>query len=176
MSDGLFEVPAASEGGEGDAVITPDRRYRYNLWRTWDGALPLCGWVMLNPSTADETKLDPTLRRVLGFSRRWGYGGFVIRNLFAYRATDPRELVVADDPVGPENDAWLVSLTTEVDMVVVGWGTGRYPRIGKRWERVAEILAPARPVCLARAKDGMPVHPLYQRADVTPMRWMEAAA
>jgi hypothetical protein len=149
MSDALFEVEAVPEGGDGGAVITADRRYRYNLWRTWDRTLPVCGWVMLNPSTADETKLDPTLRRVLDYSRRWGYGGFVIRNLFAYRATDPCELLDADDPVGLENDAWLKGLTNEAGLIVVGWGTGRYPRLGNRWERVADILRPARPVCLA---------------------------
>jgi hypothetical protein len=172
----LFEVPDVPEGGEGGAVISADRRYRYNLWRTWDDTLPVCGWVMLNPSTADETKLDPTLRRVRDFCCRWGFGGFTIRNLFALRATDPRELRTAGDRVGLENDAWLKSLTIEVDRIVVGWGTGRYPRIEKRWERVAEILAPAHPVCLATAKDGQPCHPLYQRADLTPVAWYPAVA
>jgi len=172
----LFEVPSLPEGGDGGAVISADRRYRYYLRRTFDDTLPICGVVMLNPSTADETKLDPTLRRVLGYCRRWGFGGFRIANLFALRATDPRELLTADDPVGPDNDAWLRSLITEVDRVVVGWGTGRYPRIGNRWERVAEILAPAKPVCLATAKDGQPCHPLYQRADLTPVAWYPGVA
>jgi hypothetical protein len=174
----LFEVPRLPEGGDGGAVISTDRRYRYNLWRTWDDTLPVCGWVMLNPSTADETKLDPTLRRVRDYCCRWGFGGFVVRNLFALRATDPRELVKAADRVGPENDAWLHSLTVEVDRVVVGWGTGRYPRLGKpeRWAQVAAILSPARPVCLSLAKDGQPCHPLYQRADAEPFTWYPAVA
>lgn len=176
MSAALFDATPASEGGEGGAVISDDGRYRYYLRRTWNDLEPVCGFVMLNPSTADETKLDPTLRRVLSYCRRWGYGGFRIANLFAFRATDPRELLTADDPIGPENDVWLHSLTAAVDRVVVGWGTGRYPRIGNRWERVAEILAPANPVCLATAKDGQPCHPLYQRADLEPVRWYPAVA
>jgi len=171
MSDSLFDVDTTPEGGDGGAVISADRRYRYNLWRTWDDTLPICGWVMLNPSTADEATLDPTLRRVLGYCRRWDYGGFTIRNLFALRATDPRELLDADDPIGPENDAWLRRLTTEVDLIVVGWGTGRYPRLGSRWEHVAAILADTHPACLKTAKDGQPCHPLYQRADLDPKLW-----
>jgi hypothetical protein len=172
----LFDVPDVPEGGEGGAVISADRRYRYNLWRTWDDTLPVCGWVMLNPSTADETKLDRTLWRVRGYCCRWGFGGFVIQNLFAFRATDPRELLTADDRVGPENDVWLHRLTTGVDRVVVGWGTGRYPRLGNRSALVAEMLAPAHPVCLATAKDGQPCHPLYQRADAEPFSWYSAVA
>lgn len=177
MTDSLFEVPAVVEGGvEGDATISEDGRYRYDLRRVFKSRKPLLGWVMLNPSTADETKLDPTLRRVKAYSSDWGYGGFVIRNLFALRATDPRELLTADDPVGPDNDEWLAGHWDGVGRVVVGWGAGRYPRIGDRWRHVAALLAPMEPLCLRLAKDGMPVHPLYQRADVVPHAWLEAAA
>jgi len=176
-ADSLFEVPAAVEGGrEGDATLSPDRCYRYDLWRVWDASKARCGWVMLNPPTADEVRLDATLRRVKTFSTDWGYGGFVVRNLFALRATDPRELLVADDPVGPDNDEWLTGRWDGVGRVVVGWGTGRYPRLGDRWRHVAALLAPMQPLCLRLAKDGMPVHPLYQRADVVPHVWLEAAA
>lgn len=170
----LFDVPAPLEGGrDGGATIDATGRYRYDLWRLLYPGLPWLGVVMLNPSTADATKLDPTLKRVLGYARAWGFGGVRVRNLFAFRATDPAELLEADDPIGPGNDTWLGSLLTEVDTVVVAWGTGRYPRLGnpERWKQVADILAPARPGCLALAKDGQPRHPLYLKADLEPTPW-----
>lgn len=154
------------------AVI--DGPYRYDLWRTWNPAArpSVCAWVMLNPSTADVTADDPTVRRCIAYARAWGHDGITVRNLFALRATDPRDLLAAADPVGPDNDAWLSARLTGVDRVVVAWGTGRYPNLaGGRWRRVAELLAPHRPVCLRAAADGQPVHPLYQRADLTPIPW-----
>lgn len=171
--DTLFDTPASVEGGHaGGATFDETGCYRYDLRREiGDG--PWIGWVMLNPSTADATKLDPTLRRVARYSRDWGYGGFYVRNLFALRTTDPAGLREVSDPIGPDNDEWLRSLVTEVETVIVGWGTGRYPRLGRpeRWQHVADILAPAIPACLATAKDGQPCHPLYQKADLTPVRW-----
>jgi hypothetical protein len=153
------------------AVI--DGPYRYDLWRTWHAVpeLAICAWVMLNPSTADCTMDDATVRRCVAYSRRWGFQGMVIRNLFALRSRDPRGLLAADDPVGPDNDLWLTERLTGVHRVVVAWGTGRIPSLGGRWRHVAEMLADRHPVCLRTARDGQPVHPLYQRADLTPVRW-----
>lgn len=167
VQDSLF-ADAETSG----AVI--DGPYRYDLWRTWNPVEQpsICAWVMLNPSTADASEDDPTIRRCVAYSKAWGYDGLVVRNLFALRATDPRELLTAADPVGPENDLWLSERLADVARVVVAWGTGRYPRLGgERWRHVADLLAPHRPVCLRPAKDGQPVHPLYQRADLTPVPW-----
>ncbi len=151
-----------------------DGPYRYDLWRTWNPSPrpSICAWVMLNPSTADASEDDPTIRRCVAYAKTWGYDGLVVRNLFALRATDPRDLLNADDPVGRDNDTWLSTRLHGVDRVVVAWGTGRYPRLaGERWRHVAALLAPLRPVCLRVAKDGQPVHPLYQRADLIPTPW-----
>ncbi|MFB4275778.1 DUF1643 domain-containing protein [Nonomuraea sp. MTCD27] len=165
----LAQEPLFADDTASGAVI--DGPYRYTLWRTWDGRLPVCGWVMLNPSTADACADDPTIRRCVGFARRWGFGGIVVRNLFAFRATSPRQLLDAADPVGPDNEEWL-SRWDGVTGVVAAWGTGRWPRLaGDRWRRAAALLAPLGPVCLRAARDGQPVHPLYQPAHLEPIPW-----
>jgi len=76
---------------DADARFSPCSTWRYSLTRKWN-ALPLLGFIGLNPSTADETEDDPTIRRCIGFARDWGFGGIVMLNLFAYRSTDPRQL------------------------------------------------------------------------------------
>ena len=89
------------------AILSDCGAYRYELRRTWDDRLPVLLWIGLNPSTADHIQDDPTNRRIAGFSRRWGYGGYVLANLFAYRSPDPKALKQARDPIGPENDTLL---------------------------------------------------------------------
>ena len=143
------------------AVFSDDRVYRYELRRVW-AAGPLVAFVGLNPSTADETVDDPTIRRCIGFAKRWGYGGLVMVNLFAFRATDPRVMRAAADPVGPANDEHLERLTGEVDQFVAAWGAG-----GTYMDRDLAVL----PIigwhlrALGHTKDGHPRHPLYVRAD-----------
>lgn len=88
------------------AGISECGTYRYWLCREWSPGLDSLVWLMLNPSTADATQDDPTIRRCMGFARRWGYGGITVVNLYAYRATNPRDLLTAADPVGPENDRY----------------------------------------------------------------------
>jgi hypothetical protein len=163
-SDTLFGLDPSG------AVI--DGPYRYNLWRTWTlrPEPALCAWVMLNPSTADATQDDPTIRRCVAYARSWGYDGIVVRNLFAFRATQPAELAAANDPIGPDNDGWLARWDG-VGRVVVAWGTGRWPRLHGRCDRVAALLEPLKPLCLRMARDGQPVHPLYQSADLSPSPW-----
>jgi len=107
-----------------EAVFSPCRKYRYRLSQIWDeGKAPLY-WLMLNPSTADELKNDPTVERCERRARMWGYGGSVVFNIFAYRATDPQDMRAHKDPVGPDNDDWIRRLAQDshnVD-VVGGWG------------------------------------------------------
>lgn len=156
------------------AVFSPDRRYRYALYRTWDVSRPPTLWVLLNPSTADETRDDPTIRRCIGFSRRWGDGGVVIVNIFAMRSTDPFALRLVQDPTGrPENDAYIASARVRSARVVAGWGA--IQRLGKDLAiRELEVLAkgilghPDRIMCLGKTKRGDPRHPLYVRGD-TPL-------
>lgn len=152
------------------AALTHDRRYRLRLWRQWDGSRGLVNWIMLNPSTADEEADDPTIRRCIGYARRWGFGGIVVTNLFALRATDPRELRGAPDPIGPDNDVELVAVAFAADLVVCAWGNvGRYRH---RARQVVKLLHGAPGVdlhCLRITDQGQPCHPLYLPADLDPI-------
>ena len=101
-----------------DAFLSKDGLYRYALWRVWDDSVPQAMFIGLNPSTAEESNDDKTLRRCISFSKAWGYGGVCMANLFAFRATDPDDMKLARDPVGPENDSWIIQLASEADIVV----------------------------------------------------------
>ena len=90
-----------------DAVLSECKKYRYMLRRVWDRTKPACLFIGLNPSTADATVDDPTIRRCVGFADSWGYGELVVGNLYAFRATKPKDMFNQDDPVGPFNDLWL---------------------------------------------------------------------
>jgi hypothetical protein len=118
---------------------------------------------MLNPSTADETMDDPTIRRCIGFAKREVCGGVVIGNIFAFRATRPGDMKAADDPVGPENDAHLIQIMLEADgPVVAAWGAH-----GAHLKRATHVkfLTEVPLVCLGKTKAGAPRHPLYVRGD-----------
>lgn len=144
------------------AVLSEHREYRYRLWRTYDVEKPTLAWLMLNPSTADETTNDPTIRRCLGYMEDWGFGTIVVGNLFALRATDPSELRQHPNPVGPENDDHLRDICDEADKVIAAWGAnGDYQ---DRGSEVAEMLD-VDLYALGTTQDGQPVHPLYQPSD-----------
>ena len=156
------------------AVLSPDGAYRYELRREW-GPEPLCGWVMLNPSTADALVDDPTIRRCMGFARAWGAGGIVVTNLFALRATDPAELARHPDPRGPASEAAWRRLVEGAVTVVCAWGA--HPMAA---QVAPELLAvfDARgvtPQCLGATRSGAPRHPLYVRGH-TPLRAFRVGA
>lgn len=145
-------------GGYGRAVFNEARTHRYLLERRWRAGKPLT-WVMLNPSTADAFADDPTIRRCIHFARRDGYAGIQVVNLFALRATDPRELQKHPDPVGASND-WMLFEATRDTGVVVAWGAGGkvYGRghvVSGNLTRGGVALS-----CLGATKDGHPTHPL----------------
>ncbi|MEY4938711.1 MAG: hypothetical protein RIQ93_446 [Verrucomicrobiota bacterium] len=147
-----------------DCIFSADRRYRYTLIHRWDELLtphPARGiaWICLNPSTADEHQLDPTLRRIRDFSATWGYSYFVMLNLFAWRATLPADMRRAADPVGPENDRWIAHWAGQVDRVMVGWG--EHGAHLERHTAVLRLLDPAKTFCLQRNASTQPKHPLY---------------
>ncbi|WP_176451091.1 DUF1643 domain-containing protein [Halorubrum sp. Ea1] len=150
---------------DSDAVLSPDRVYRYRLSRTWDRDNPTLGFIMLNPSTADESEDDNTIRRCLGYAKDWGYGSILVGNLFAYRATDRSQLREYNNPIGPKNDEHLRSICEEVDMTVAAWGTDG--ALYNRGPEVVEMLD-ADLYALNRTKEGHPNHPLYQPKDAEP--------
>lgn len=147
----------------GPAGFSADRSYRYWLRRDWSPGSRRVMWIGLNPSTADEQTLDPTLRRVARYSRDWGYDGFVMTNLFAYRATKPTEMMKQEDPVGPDNNAWLRDLAQTSPLVICAWGTHGIYR--DRGQQVLDLMREAgchtKLHCLKLVASGEPGHPLY---------------
>lgn len=159
------------------AEFSLDRRYRYRLWDKWERERYVC-FLMLNPSTADETKLDPTLRRCRGFAKSWGFGGFVVVNLFAVVSADPKILLTHEDAVGDvermttigrtvNNSAVIIEECKNADIVVAGWGA--FPEARKRAKDVMEMLDSwGRIHCFGVTKEGHPKHPLYLCRDLRP--------
>ena len=144
-----------------DAVLSHNRKYRYQLVRIWDSKLPTVAWILLNPSKADEKEDDATVRRCIRFATRWGCGGIEIYNLFAFRSTDPRRLLEVADPIGPNNDRFLAELAQNRMGIVIAWGVVPKPLSG-RAKRVTRRLArhaAKRLMCLGLTKGGHPKHP-----------------
>lgn len=147
-----------------DASLSKCRKYRFALWRTWDESKPYAMIIGLNPSTADETKDDRTLIRCVDFAKSWGYGGLCMANLFAYRATDPNDMINAKEPIGAGNDEWLVNLAKEAGVVVAAWGNdGTF--LG-RSQKVIKLLPNLQ--YLKMNKSGEPAHPLYLKSTLQP--------
>lgn len=142
-------------------------RYRYRLERWWRDGEPAV-FVMLNPSTANATEDDPTIRRCMAFSRSWGYSGIIVVNLFSWRATRPSELPAYKHlAVGPHGDAAIRAAVIRSSMVVCAWGAH-----GSKYGRGAEVLDMIREYRTPRAiritKDGYPAHPLYLPGHLQP--------
>lgn len=149
-------------GYESAAEISPCGRYRYWLRRRW-GDGPLLGWVMLNPSTADAVDDDATIRRCIGFAKRERFDGIIVRNLFALRASDPRQLMFDEDPIGPRNTYHLSKCVGE-SMTVAAWGADRAVKLAVPSLRTVRAAAESL-VCLGVTKGGAPKHPLRLRGD-----------
>lgn len=152
------------------AVISECGKYRYSLTRIWDEEKPIVMFVMLNPSTADGTKDDPTIRRCIGFAKSWGYGGLYVCNLFAYRATNPQELLKVDNPFGDKNIWHTRQLMEKVSVIVCAWGNGLILKKIINWMGPYSLIDFAFPKLhfLELSKDGVVKHPLYLKSSLTP--------
>lgn len=147
------------------AELSACRNYRYALWRSWDDSKPRVMFIGLNPSTADEAQDDPTLRRCMNYAQAWGYGSVCITNLFAFRATEPNDMKIAKNPIGPDNDKWLKKLVSQSNLIVAAWGNdGSFLN---RSTEVRKFLPELH--CLKCNKLGEPAHPLYQKANLSPI-------
>jgi len=151
------------------ARISECQQYRYELRRIWDDALPPCVFIGLNPSTADATQDDPTIRRCINFAKSWGMGSLVMVNAYAFRATDPSDMKKALDPIGIENNASLKSVVQEAadrgGIVIAAWGNhcDQLREVSLMWMKdIIEVR------CLGKTKTGKPKHPLYIKSDVEP--------
>lgn len=152
------------------ATWSPCKRYRYTLRRTWSksdaSAHKLVTWILLNPSTADETEDDPTIRRCKDFSKSWGFDGLIIVNAYALRSTDPKGLWKVEDPNGPGNDGAILEACGAASRVVCGWGANLR---NDRHDWLAKLLRGHELSALKINANGSPAHPLYQRSDA-PLR------
>jgi hypothetical protein len=156
------------------------RKYRYTLWREFGADYLFDGgnrmregfaqFIGLNPSTADEVVDDPTVRRCIRFSKDWGFGALCMTNIFAYRATLPKDMMAVHEPIGEDNDEHLYNLAKNAGIVICAWGKdGNYKERGKfviarLWEVAEEKLHH-----LGLNGDGTPKHPLYLKASTKPI-------
>lgn len=150
------------------AQFSSCRKYRYALWRTWQEGDGHVMFIGLNPSTADETEDDPTIRRCIGFAKDWDFGGIYMLNLFAFRATNPKNLKKADDPVGPENNSFLTMYHEPAGLNIACWGT--HGGFMKRDQAVIGLLGRENLSCLGITAGGQPKHPLYLKRDTKIIR------
>lgn len=156
---------------DGRATFSADRMYRYTLTRWLKGgdSLSYVNFILLNPSTATESEDDPTIRRCCGFAEDWGYPSLVVTNLFAYRATSPRDMMNAQRPIGSENDYWLSHIALGANQVVLAWGNhGTF--LHRASTVLADLVGPL--YCLGLTKVGQPRHPLYlsRRTELVPWK------
>lgn len=171
MGAGLQRAAAAARVTQPEvhksAYVSECGAYRYRLTRWWGPGFFL-PFVMLNPSTADANADDPTIRRCMGFARREGFGGIVVGNLYAFRATSPKIMLGAENPIGVENYSSLARIGIDAVAanfpVVCAWGSNAEHDVVD-W--ATEILrgTGARLVCLGKTAHGHPRHPLYVKGD-----------
>lgn len=170
-----------SEAIERVTVFSPCRSFRYTLWREWDiDLLTGCSddlahpheyamFIGLNPSTADEKKDDPTIRRCMNFAKAWGYGALCMTNLFAFRATDPRKMMKRENLADIDNHHHLLRCASGAGIVIAAWG-----KHGKFAHRDLTVMQWLNGIgvtlhCLKRNQDGSPMHPLYVPGATVPV-------
>jgi len=161
--------------GDADSVAVYSRceKFRYSLTRVWHREGENILFVMLNPSTATELQNDPTVERCERRARALGFGSFEVCNIFAWRATDPKEMRAQADPVGPRNDEFILEAAKRADAIVCAWGAhGEHRGRGDEVERILRRSGQELKH-LGLTKAGHPKHPLYIGYRVQPMRWVD---
>lgn len=157
-----------------NAGFSDDRKYRYILTRDWSrGKTPKSiNFVMTNPSVADETNDDPTIRRCLGFADSWGYNVIVVTNLFAWRNIHPSWLRMVSEPVGPRNNSYLLTCAKLSDLVICAWGN--YGGYRDRDQEVIRFFQDNKLTlyCLGLTNSGRPRYPLRLKKNLTPQPWL----
>ena len=182
--DNIFVFPTRHDPGGKVRIAIPKHitstakfsscdRYRYSLMRMWNENLPGVMFLMMNPSTADLQKNDPTVAKCMRLAVRWGYGRLYVGNVCAYRATDKRNLLFVDDPVGAENHASLLAMAGHVGRIVVAHGklpTGLQQHAVRACVALQEAGHSLHVLKLSET-DGTPWHPLYIKEDQVPFPW-----
>ncbi|WP_347311562.1 DUF1643 domain-containing protein [Defluviimonas sp. SAOS-178_SWC] len=160
-----------ADGTRSEALYSDCEAYRYLLSRDWGEGGRLL-YILLNPSTATEARNDPTIERCERRARAAGFGGFAVANVFAFRATDPRDLKRAAEPVGAANDAILAEVATDATMILCGWGA-HGGHLGRGDTVVRLLRAGGHPLWhLGLTQGGQPRHPLYIGYARGPERWV----
>ena len=167
-SAGIEAIPMLSASADFGAEFSECRKYRYALWRIWDRTKPLAMFIGLNPSTANETESDPTIKSVGRISKHNGFGGFYMMNCFAFVSTNPGDLELESN--NDVNDFWLNKIAAECKTIVFAWGnfdvvkkTGRYWEIKQMFGDEAMVLS--------QNKNGSPKHPLYCKSETKFIKW-----
>lgn len=176
---------------ERNTIFSPDRKYRYTLWRDWSAQMKdgvfftedphldyypgkrdtFVQFIGLNPSTATETTNDATVRRCINFAKFWGFGAMCMTNIFAWRDTDPAKMKGQHDPVGQDNDTHLIKVGLDAGLIIAAWGTH-----GTHFQRGYEVVGMLRNrldkklYCLGKTANGHPKHPLYLSKTTTPIQ------
>jgi hypothetical protein len=152
------------------AVLSPCEKYRYELWREWDKSKPCVMFVMLNPSTADALKDDPTIRRCMNFAKNWGYGSIKVGNIFAFRSSNPKDLKVPSTELdyfhADQNAQYLNKMAYESKTVICAWGN---PPI----DFVSPLSGLSKLCHLGLTKKNNPRHPLYLKGETTPIEYTD---
>ena len=146
------------------ATFSSDKKYRYTLGRRWGTEHKRVAFILLNPSTADALRTDPTVRRCIGYARQWGFDSIEVGNIFALRSTDPKLLYADTDPIGPDNDEAIKEIAGKASLTIVAWGS--HGILNNRGRQVLDMIP--EPYCLSLNKDGQPGHPLYLSSTIRP--------
>jgi hypothetical protein len=167
------------------AIISICKLFRYELRRIWDDRLPLLVVCMLNPSVADDEVEDPTLRELIFFARRWGYGGLLIVNLYAFRSSSPKEMFARGlNAFGPDNDNYIKAAieyaAANGGKMLAAWGNDG--NAGGYYIYVAHLAREQKVklICLGTTNSGQPKHPMARGKhriprDQMPIEWKEPA-
>ena len=147
------------------ATISPCGHYRYFLQREFETGQGAINFVMLNPSTADETHDDNTIRRCILFAKREGAKFLWVTNLYAYRATNPAELLIVRDPIGPLCEKHVTAAALHAVKVVCAWGSHAPVERQERVKGILRMCTADRLYCLGKTANGSPKHPLYLPKD-----------
>jgi len=168
----IYRSCIRSNATDCQAIYSPCERYRFKLSILWDATKPRVNFLMLNPSTATELANDPTVDGCEQRARDWGFGGLIVTNIFAFRATDPRLMIVEENPVGTGNDHFILEAARESAFVVCAWGNhGQHLNRGEQVREMLRHYEIADVRCLAVNKSGEPKHPLYIARSVPAVRW-----
>lgn len=159
----LYGGPTMMRG----ALFSADRQYRYSLFRIWDDMKPKVMFIGLNPSTANENEDDQTIKKCMGFAKKWGYGGIYMTNLFSYVSTDPNKLLTSGEPI-EENNKILLEISSKSHLIIFAWGSFKQHKT--RMTEVISMFPNARtigPISI----DGFPKHPSRLPYSLTPEKY-----